>query len=158
MCPLLDTSFSLIPQEHRNMNCTPMLSHPEARELALCPAAGHQPWAAEDKDQYRLPTQVRQVWPLGNGIFPKHGGTVRHQQHPHRNGCGCTSPIRGSGWGPNSIPYNFQIAYLPLSLKWYMVSLALHLIILLYPVVCHIAMTQVLIPHSSSHNLFPIPN
>ena len=49
MWPLLDTSFSLIPQEHRNMNFTPMLSHPEARELALCPAAGYWPWAAEDK-------------------------------------------------------------------------------------------------------------
>lgn len=158
MCPLLDTSFSLIPQEHRNMNCTPC--YPTLKPgswlyvLLLVTSRG----LLRIKDQYRLPTQVRQVWPLGNGIFPKHGGTVRHQQHPHRNGCGCTSPIRGSGWGPNSIPYNFQIAYLPLSLKWYMVSLALHLIILLYPVVCHIAMTQVLIPHSSSHNLFPIPN
>lgn len=49
MWPLLDTSFSLIPQEHRNMNFTPVLSHPEARELALCPAAGYWPWAAEDK-------------------------------------------------------------------------------------------------------------
>lgn len=110
---------------------------------------GHRRVGVEE--QYGAPSQVIQDLATWVRVIFQIMRQLRViSSHPHTSVCRFIGPVRGSGWDTNSIPYNFQIAFLLLKHTWEV--LALLLVILFCSFIDKIATTQGLLSQITSQS------